>query len=274
MLFFSAVFLVDCEEWFCILLGSLPGARPCNRLHSLFAWAKSGRWLIDWLLRAFCTIRENPMLRILKSFSSCSDVDVLLHADSVVQHYVVFFPPDGWQWLSVFFVAVPSWKYRWVASVLSSLSGLWKLLFRLVVHLLSFRRFVLGSTTAVLLSNVSGDLRWRGSCSARTPLDSAKISHFFHNCNRLNRFLSMYCTQDIAVWKNFRKNRRSRCCSCRRSSLAILCWTCWSSASGSSPEWMIPYAGSSRTSRSTSWLWFSRVAIRCSTTKRGTPEIL
>ena len=43
-----------------------------------------------------------------------------------------------------------------MASVLS-LSGLFKHLFRLVVHLLSFRRSVLGSTTAVLLDHVSRD---------------------------------------------------------------------------------------------------------------------
>ena len=38
-----------------------------------------------------------------------------------------------------------------------SLSGLLKHLFRLVVHLVSFRRSMLGSTTAVLLDHVSRD---------------------------------------------------------------------------------------------------------------------
>ena len=78
------------------------------------------------------------MLRILKnSLSSCSDVDVLLHCDSVVQHYVVFSPPDVIQRISVRFLGVPPRKYRWVASVLF-LTGLFQHLFRLVVHLLSF----------------------------------------------------------------------------------------------------------------------------------------
>ena len=49
----------------------------------------------------------------------------------------------------------------------------------------------------------------------------------------------------------FAKNRRSRCCSSRRSSPAILCWTCWSSAFGSSPKRMILYVCGSRPSRST-----------------------
>ena len=107
----------------------------------------------------------------------------------------------------------------------------------------------------------SQGLRWRRSCSARSLLDSAKISYFFHNCNRLSRYSSWFCIQDIAVWKHFRKVRRSRCCSCRRSVPQTLGWTlfflffllffltarirdrtCWFSASGSSPEGRIPCA--------------------------------
>ena len=95
------------------------------------------------------------LLRILNSLSSCSDVDVLLHVGSVVQNYV-FFPPNGWQWHSVIFFGIPSWKYRWLASVFS-LSGLCKDLSRLVVHLLSFRRSVLHSTTAVFLDHLCRD---------------------------------------------------------------------------------------------------------------------
>ena len=34
------------------------------------------------------------MLRILNSLSSCSDADVLLQGDPVVQYDVVFSPPD------------------------------------------------------------------------------------------------------------------------------------------------------------------------------------
>ena len=101
-------------------------------------------------------------------------------------------------------------------------------------------------------SRIQGS-RWRHGCSGRTLLDSAKTSYFFHSCNRFDLFPSKHCSQDIAVWKFFPKDRRSRCCSCRRSNPAILCWTCWSSASGSSPEGRIPYVCGSRTSRSTSW---------------------
>ena len=59
-----------------------------------FCMSKIGS-LIEWLLWSFCTDRENPMLRTLNPFSSCSDVDVLLHDDSVVQHHMVFLPPHG-----------------------------------------------------------------------------------------------------------------------------------------------------------------------------------
>ena len=57
-----------------------------------------------------------------------------------------------------------------MASVFS-LSGFLKHLLRLEVHLLSFRRSLLSSTST--------------DCPGRTPLDSAKISYFFHSCNRL-----------------------------------------------------------------------------------------
>ena len=135
-------------------------------------------------------------------------------------------PPDGIQRISVRFTGVPSWKYRWVASVLL-LTGLFQHLFRLVVQSLSFREV-----------RARQGLKWCHRCSDRTLLHSARISYFFHSCNRLYLFPSSLCSQDIAVWKNFRKVRRSRCYSSRRSNPAILCWTCWSSASGSSPEGM------------------------------------
>ena len=150
-----AVLFVDWEQWFCILLGSFARCSSCNGLHSLFAWAKSGRWLSGcWGPSAFC--RKNPMLRILNYFSFSGGVVVLLQGVSVVQHYVFFSPLVGIQRVSLRFTEVPSWKYRWMASVLS-LSGLFKHLFCLVIHLLSFRRSVLGSTTAVLLNHISMD---------------------------------------------------------------------------------------------------------------------
>ena len=158
---------------------------------------------------------------------------MFLQSNSVVQHYVFFFPPDGWQ-RSVRFAGVPSCKYRWVASMLF-LTGRFKHLFRLVVHSLPFKRSVFGPTTAVLLNNAAKDwgdfvvvlleLRW---ALRRFHISSTAAIDFL--------FPSRYCSQDIAAWKNFRKIRRSRCWSCRRSSPVIFCWTCWSSASGSSPE--------------------------------------
>ena len=131
-----------------------------------------------------------------------------------------------------------------------------KHLFCLVIHLLSFRRSVLHSTTAVFLDHISRDwgdvtvvlveLCWT---PRRLHISSTAAMDYSY-------FPEGIAVRTIAVWKNFRSVRRSRCCSSRRSSSAILCWTCWSSASGSSPERRIPCAGGSRTSRSTSWPCF------------------
>ena len=93
-------------------------------------------------------------------------------------------------------------------------------------------------------SKIQG-LRWRHGCSGRTLLDSARISYFFHSCYRFFLFPRRDCNHDIVIWMNSRKGRRSRCCLSRRSNLSILCWTCWSSASGSNLEWVIRCAGGS-----------------------------
>ena len=50
--------------------------------------ARVPRSVIEWFLRSFSIYREDPMLRVLNSFSFESEVDVLLHGDSVVQQYV------------------------------------------------------------------------------------------------------------------------------------------------------------------------------------------
>ena len=113
---------------------------------------------------------------------------------------------------------------------------------------LSFRRSVLGSTTAVFLDHVSRDwgdvtvvlvdLRWtprRLHISSTAAKDysyfqwAVQLGHCFGRC--FAKF------DDLGV------------CSCRRSSLSILCWTCWSSPSVFSPERKIPYACGSQTSR-------------------------
>ena len=152
LLSFSLSYMLTARDGLVFFLG------PCQVLVvQSFAFSfrlSKVRSLTEWLLRSFCIQRENPILWILNYFSFCGDIGVLLRSDSVVQQNVVFFPPYGWQWLSVICVAVPSWMCRWMASVLS-LSGLFQHLFHLVVHSLSFRRSVLGSTTAVLLNHIS-----------------------------------------------------------------------------------------------------------------------
>ena len=67
-------------------------------------------------------------------------------------------------------------------------------------------------------------LRWRHGCSGRTLLDSAKISYFFNNCNRLFLFPSRHC-------KTLLFGSASQ-----RSNLPILYWTWWSCAPGWNPE--------------------------------------
>ncbi len=115
-------------------------------------------------------------------FSFCTDVDVLLQGDSVVQQYVFFFPPDGIQRVSVWLTGVPSLSLggvRAFADVLHSAS---------VSPGSTF--FVVRKVRARLhhccsaWSHIQG-LRWRHGCSGRTPLDSVRISYFFHSCNGL-----------------------------------------------------------------------------------------
>ena len=150
-----AVLLVDCEEWFCILLGSLPSAR--HAIVCIFFSLEQSR-VVDWVV-AEVLLHLSWRIQcfefwLLSAFEG--DVDVFFQGDSVVQHYVFFSPPDVTQRISVRFTGVPSWKYRWMASVLSP-TGLFKHLFRLVAHSLSFRRSVRGSTTTVLLNHISRD---------------------------------------------------------------------------------------------------------------------
>ena len=114
------------------------------------------------------------MLRILNSFSSCDDVDVLLQCDSVVQHYVFFSPPDGIQRVSVRLTGVPS-----LGGVCAFADG-------------PFSAFVSpGSTSFVVqkvrawlydccssLSRIQG-LRWRHGCSGRTLVGIAVKTSLF-----------------------------------------------------------------------------------------------
>ena len=49
-----------------------------------------------------------------------------------------------------------------------------------------------------------------------------------------------HCTQDSAVWKNFRKVWRSLCCSCQRWDTAITFWTRWSLSSRGESRHILP----------------------------------
>ena len=114
--------------------------------------------LIEWLLSSsFCIYRENPMLPILNSLSSCSGVDVFLHG--ILSYNII--------WCSFHPMAHNDFLYSssayhresfvgWRPCVFS-LWGLFKHLSRLVIHLLSFRRSMLHSTTAVLLDHIARD---------------------------------------------------------------------------------------------------------------------
>ena len=52
---------------------------------------------------------------------------------------------------------------------------------------------------------VTSRLFWSNS------VGSAKTSYIFHSCNRFFLFPSRHCSQDIAVWKNFRSGPAILC---------------------------------------------------------------
>ena len=119
---------------------------------------------------------------------------------------------------------------RWMASVVFASHGSTPFVFQKLRVWLHGFCFSWGDVTVVVVESRVQGLRSRHG--GRFPLDSALIACFFHSCNR-------FAVKTLL----FGRIRRSRCCSSRRSGLAILCWTCWSSASGSSPEGTIPHAG-------------------------------
>ena len=247
-----AVLFVDCEECNpCLHLASLPGAR--HAIVCILLSLEQSR-VVDWVIAEFLLLhfRENPMRRILNSLSSCSDLDVLLHGDSVVQHYVVFFSPYGWQWLSVFIVGVPSWKYRWMASVFS-VSGLVQHLLRMELHILSFRSSVLGSTASVFLDHVSRDwsdvtvvlveLRWT---SRRLHISSTAAIDYSYFPVGIARHC---CSEEFSQSSKISVLCKSAIKSCD-ALLNLLIFCVWLKS------WMkeIIYVCGSRTSRSTFWL--------------------
>ena len=80
-----AVLLVDCDEWFGILLGSLPSARRAI-ICILFAWAMSGRWLSGgWLWRRCCAKQFSLQVSISSSFVFQSNMECWLHASCLLR---------------------------------------------------------------------------------------------------------------------------------------------------------------------------------------------
>ena len=162
---------------------------------------------------------------------------------AILSHNVMWCsPPDVRQLLPVFFVAVPSWECRRMASVLS-LSGLVKHLFRLVVHLLSFRSSVSGSTASVFLNHASRD--WGDVTVVRVKLRWTPRRLHFSSTAAIDysHFPVGFAVKTLLFGRMFAKFE----------DLGDV-WTCWSSPSVSRPEWAVLYSCSSRTSRSTSWL--------------------
>ena len=177
--------------------------------------------LIEWLLRSFCIYRENPTLRILNSLSSCSDADGF--STAILSYNITWCPFHP--------MADNDFLYSSSAYYRESVVG-WrpcfpcraflKHLIRLAVHLCLSEAPCLASRLLFFLITLPGiektsRLFWSNSVGLREDfifLPKLQILFFFPR---------RHCSQDIAVWKNFRKVRRSRCCSCRRSSPAILC---------------------------------------------------
>ena len=169
---------------------------------------------------------------------------------------------------------VPSWKHRWMASVLS-LTGLLKHLFRLVgpfFVVLKVRAWLHDCCSSK--SHIQG-LRWRHGWSGRTLLDSARISFFFHSCNRLIIPNSQLVLQSRHGWLwEFSQNSkilllsRSAIKSCD-SLLNLLIFCVWLK-SWTNDSWCLWFSNFSINLLTL----FSRVVFCCSTAERGAPDIL
>ena len=174
----------------------------CNRLHSRFAWAKSGH-VSNVELSQLLSRRMN---------------------DSPKQFcQIAFFLARSTQWVTTNFCS----RSR------CSIVQVWMNGFILCR---SEGPCLAPWLLIILLSNIARD--WRDVVVFLFELfwSLRRLQNFFHNCNRQCRFPSRNCNRGVAFWKSFRKARRSWCCSCRRSNPAILCWTCLSSATSRSPE--------------------------------------
>ena len=114
---------------------------------------------------------------------------------------------DQWQRSPLRFARAPSWKYCLAAAVLF-LTCLFQHLFRLVIHFLSFRRSVFGTTTAVLLDIIPRD--WSNVVVALLELCwSLRRSHISSTTAiDYTDFSSKYCTQDNAVWKKLSQSSK------------------------------------------------------------------
>ena len=167
LLFFSLSNLLTARDGSVVLLSL------CQVVCILFSLEQCQ--VVDWVVaEVFClawecnaSIFEFSLLLLRRRHDSPVQFDRIALCS-------VFFPPDFWQRVSVRFAGVPTRKYRWVVSLLfltclfrASVSlcsaffvfqrAFFELLFRCVVHSLSFRRSVFGTTTAALLDNKARD---------------------------------------------------------------------------------------------------------------------
>ena len=129
------------------------------------------------------------------------------------------------QRISVFFLCIPSWENRRMAPVLW-LSCFLKHLLRLEKHHLSdapcsgpqLEFFLMTKPVTEVMSQLAF---W-------VVVGLRLYFKFSRNFNKWYRFLKKHCNQDIDVWQNSRKVRRSLFGSCRREMFVIPRWTCWS----------------------------------------------
>ena len=212
---FSLSYLLSARNVFVFLLGSCQVLVMQSFAFS-FRLSKVGS-LIEWLLSSsICIYRENPMLRILHSLSSCSGVDVLLHGDSSYNIMWCSFHPMA---DSDFLYSSSAYHRESIVGwrPCFSCGGLFLHLSRLVVHLMSFGKSVLHSTTAVFIDHSSRD--WGDVtvvlvelCWTPRRLQISSTAAMDYSC-----FPVEIAVRTLLFGRIYGKVQRSRCCSSRRS---------------------------------------------------------
>ena len=182
------------------------------------------RSLIQLSLITFFIQLEYPTFLITISFSSRCNTGAIFQCKFVILNNLLFSPPKFWQRVAVFVIVVPSFHNGFVSTMLGLTSFL-QHLFGFVVYLLPYRSSMFGTTSEVLLDDVTWN--WQGVTvlfvqhHGTLRRYDASSTWAVYNAN----FSSAEHNRSIVSWKMFRKARRSPCCPCRWSTSSTFRWT-------------------------------------------------